>query len=306
MLDSDFWRELAVSFRSVPDSYEFTASRLYFMELSTAEPIWSLPAPPEALSEFDVMARRGARMLISAPSGDLAKAWLEALWKEATHGSVRKGIEIIGKDRSGRLTNLRGNIDRVFQASYALCRKFESAALQTEFEEKQRNDPKSWSALRQEFEALRQFTNLLAGPRETITEQFVREAIARHSGIKPEEVTPMQIRFEVSGLLREYPITYLPTAQQQSPAPESKPNDSTESKPTRAAPIDETIAAQIERLRDECRWTNEDLAEAANLSTRQVVRHVSGESVPYKRNIAAYERVFTKQLKRQIVLDKMS
>jgi hypothetical protein len=72
------------------------------------------------------------------------------------------------------------------------------------------------------------------------------------------------------------------------------------SKPT------DTVAAQIERLRDECRWTNEELAEAAELSTRQVARHVSGEAMPYKRNIAAYERVFSKKLKRQIVVSKKS
>jgi hypothetical protein len=116
----------------------------------------------------------------------------------------------------------------------------------------------------------------------------------------------MQIRFEVSSLLREYPINYIPTVQQQSPAPEAKPSASTEIKPAPSDPTEETIAAQIQRLRDECLWTNEELAEAVNLSARQVSRHVSGDSAPYKRNIAAYQQVFSNKLKRQILIRKMS
>src|SRR5271169_5061262 len=137
MAHSDLWRELAISFQSVPPLYEFAAYRQYYMELryfsptSTTEPDWELQGTPAALAEFDAMARRGATMLTPPPTGDLAVAWLEALWKEATEGPVRSGIEILGKDRSGRLTELRGKIDRVFQASSTLCRKFESDALQT-------------------------------------------------------------------------------------------------------------------------------------------------------------------------------
>ena len=139
MANSDLWRELAFSFKSVPEFYEFTAYRQYYMELqyfsltSKAEPDWKLQAIPPALAEFDAMARRGATMLTPPPTGDLAVAWLEALWKEATEGPVRSGIPIVGKDRTGRLTELRGTIARVFEASSALCRKFESEALQAEF-----------------------------------------------------------------------------------------------------------------------------------------------------------------------------
>jgi AraC-like DNA-binding protein len=68
----------------------------------------------------------------------------------------------------------------------------------------------------------------------------------------------------------------------------------------------ETTAGQLQKLRDECRWTIEDLAGATNLSPRQIARHLSGKFQPLPRNISAYERAFSKMLKRQIVIVKMS
>jgi len=67
----------------------------------------------------------------------------------------------------------------------------------------------------------------------------------------------------------------------------------------------ETTADQINRLRAECRWTIEDLAEKTGLGLRSVQRHIAG-STPYDRNITAYERAFSKQLKKQIVIHKMA
>src|SRR5450755_3662113 len=196
MANSDFWRDLAVTFKSVSNSFDFTAYRLYFMELPTTEPVWSYsasPASPEALAEFRVMARRGASMLTPAPTGDLTVAWLEALWKEATTGPVRIPSEIVGKDRSGHLTNLRGKIERVFLASYALCRKFESEALQAEFEHTRRDDPRNWSQFRRQYEAFKSMKEVISEPAERIPEEWVRSTIARIQGIKPEDVTLKQI-----------------------------------------------------------------------------------------------------------------
>lgn len=153
MASSDFWRELALNFKSVPDFYEFSASRQYYMELqyflptSRTEPDWELHPIPPALAEFRAMAVRGATMLPPLPTNDLTVRWLEALWKEATEGPVRSGIPIVGKDRTGRLTELRGTIPRAFESSSTLCRKFETEALQAEFEEKQRNDLRNRSLL---------------------------------------------------------------------------------------------------------------------------------------------------------------
>jgi hypothetical protein len=64
----------------------------------------------------------------------------------------------------------------------------------------------------------------------------------------------------------------------------------------------ETIATQFQRLRDECRWTIPDLAEAVDISPRQVARHLSGEFQPLPRNMSAYERAFSNHLKRKIVI----
>jgi hypothetical protein len=259
MVNSDFWRELAISFKSVPDFYEFTAYRHYYGELhyflptSIVEPEWKFPlAIPPALAEFRAMATRGATMLPPLPTGDLAVRWLEALWKEATEGPVRSGIPILGKDRTGKLTELRGTIPRAFEASSSLCRKFESEELQAEFEEKQRNEPRDWSAFRHRVKA-----------QETV------------SKAQPEP---------------------------EPAKPTTKPDAATASTPK---PTD-TVAAQIKRLRDECRWTNEELAEETHFSSRQVSRHISGDSVPYKRNIAVYERVFSKELKKKVVINQMS
>ena len=62
------------------------------------------------------------------------------------------------------------------------------------------------------------------------------------------------------------------------------------------------IGRQLELLREECGITVEDLAEAIDLKTRSVYRHLSGEAVPRRRNLAAYERLFSKRLERLIRL----
>jgi hypothetical protein len=70
-------------------------------------------------------------------------------------------------------------------------------------------------------------------------------------------------------------------------------------------PSEETIAVQLKRLRDECDWTIPALPEAVNLDVSTVARHLSGQCIPYARNISAYKRVFSKELKRQVLIDKM-
>jgi len=67
----------------------------------------------------------------------------------------------------------------------------------------------------------------------------------------------------------------------------------------------ETVGEQINRLRNECNLTIEQLAEKIKVNARSVERHLAGDSVPYARNISAYERVFSKLLNRQVVIKKM-
>jgi hypothetical protein len=232
MLDSDFWHDLAVSFDSVHKLYEFSAHRASYMG-STVEPTWTLEGERRSLSIFDALARRGARMLEPPPTGNLALGWLEALWYEATHGPVRSTSEVMGQPQFPKEplhppVQVRGKIDRVFEASSALCRKFESVALQTEFEAEQR-----------------------------------KKLDAK--------------------LLRLDPIPEAATAPLSN----------------------ETIAAQIQRLRDECRLTTEELAEKIELEPRSVQRHIAGDSIPYTRNLRRYETEFSKLLKRQVVIRKL-
>jgi hypothetical protein len=273
---------------------------------SSAEPTWTLEGTDVALTEFDAIARRGASMLEPPQTGDLALAWLEALWHQATHGTVRSPSEIIGQpqfpaDKLRMPVQLRGRIDRVFQSSSALCRKFESKALQAEFEEKQRNDPKNWSPLRHSFEAFKAIKEIHATPPERIPESLIRETIARQYGIKPEDVTKQQIRFEISSLLRTYPhVEVIPSEA----IPIESPQHQQTTEPTLNTPK-ETIGGQIQRLREECRWSAEKLTEMTNLDLRTVTRHLSGETTPQLRNLSAYERVFSKRLNRRVVIEKM-
>jgi hypothetical protein len=68
----------------------------------------------------------------------------------------------------------------------------------------------------------------------------------------------------------------------------------------------ETVASQINRLREECHLTLEELAEKISLEVRSVQRHLAGQTIPYARNIRRYEREFSKLLNRQVVIRKSS
>jgi DNA-binding XRE family transcriptional regulator len=76
--------------------------------------------------------------------------------------------------------------------------------------------------------------------------------------------------------------------------------------PPEPQPKTESIGTQINRLRTECGLTVEELAEAVEIDARSVYRHLSDQTKPYARYISAYQRVFSKLLKRQIVISKMS
>jgi len=233
MAESDSWRSLALDFQSVPAIHEFSAYRHYYMG-STLAPQWQLQGNPTALLEFDARARRAAKMFATPPIGDLAIAWLEALWEEATTGSVRTPSEIIGqpqfpKEKLRPPVQLRGKIERVFQASSALCRKLESQALQAEFEIQQQNDPRNWSPVRHWYEVFKKMKELQSSPHEEIPEELIRRVIAEQDGIKPENVPFSRIRTEVAGLLRVYPaITLIPSGQPKVEVPEHLPEPTAE------------------------------------------------------------------------------
>ncbi len=314
MADSETWHGLAEQFRALPaDCRMLRADRYY--EFGTG-PVgqWTLVGTASSRIRFEALARRAASEIADPPTTDLLTAWLEVLMKE--DDSEFRSNPIATEDNpdgSHRRHYVTGSMHELPTASANYCQTLESAALQAEFEEKQRDNPKNWSEFRQRVEAFESMKEVMDETPYQISEAIVRKIIADMDGIKPEDVTMKRIGFEIAALggPKRRRIQVIPS----TPPPESPPvtdakasNDVTERvsevQPEAAPPA--TIATQIERLRDECLWTNEDLAEAVNLSSRQVSRHVSGESAPYKRNIAAYERVFSNKLKRQVFIRKMS
>jgi hypothetical protein len=70
-------------------------------------------------------------------------------------------------------------------------------------------------------------------------------------------------------------------------------------------PYPSSIAAQLQELRTESRWTFDELAAKVGLDIRTVQRHVAGTSVPYSRHLTAYEAAFSKHLKKQVVIRKL-
>jgi hypothetical protein len=68
----------------------------------------------------------------------------------------------------------------------------------------------------------------------------------------------------------------------------------------------DSIGHQINRLREECGMTIEDLAGEMKVAPRTVQRHMADVCAPLARNIVAYERVFSKSLKKRVSIKKMS
>ncbi len=86
-----------------------------------------------------------------------------------------------------------------------------------------------------------------------------------------------------------------PPKSKKKPQPVSQPK-----------PQLESIADQINRLRNECHLTTEELAEQIGVDARTARRHLGNKSNPYPRHITAYERVFSKLLNRQVVIRQLS
>jgi hypothetical protein len=76
-------------------------------------------------------------------------------------------------------------------------------------QQKQEDDPQNWSHLGRSWESLKKIKQLHSGPHEEIPEWIVRSILAEQYGIQPEEVTPKQLRFELAGLLPQYPAIRL-------------------------------------------------------------------------------------------------
>lgn len=68
----------------------------------------------------------------------------------------------------------------------------------------------------------------------------------------------------------------------------------------------ESAGRQIDRYRKELQMTEEELAEQMKIATRTVQRHTADACQPFSRHLVGYSRLFTRLLKRQIVIKKMS
>jgi len=298
MADPAFWRELAETFLLIPSHEMIRAEGQY--RVGSGEPwSWRLAGYPTefVVNKFEDLAIRGAFEIAPVGTTDFVGAWLEEIRKER----INFRSDLVGPEYVG------GIIDRVCEASAILCRKLAARAVQAEFDEKHRNDPRNWSPFRREYEALKSIKQLRDAPPERIPESFVRSALARIYGIKPEEVTWKQIKFEIAGLIPFYPSIELipePPPPQSADAP-SIEQPTADDQPKPMPPPSETIAAQLQKLRDECRWTIPQLAEAVRIDPRTVDRHLAGDFSPYPKTLSAYERAFSKHLKRKVVIKKM-
>jgi DNA-binding XRE family transcriptional regulator len=64
-----------------------------------------------------------------------------------------------------------------------------------------------------------------------------------------------------------------------------------------------SLSQRLTTLRQEARWTVEELADQVNLSRDAVLEHLSGEARPRLKNLQKYEEKFSARLQRPIKLD---
>jgi hypothetical protein len=211
MVTSDFWRDLAVEFRAL-DPRGIIFARWDCVVKSGRPWQWQfIGGNPGLHSRFEALARRAASEMPNPEFSDLLLSWLEVLRKTSFDPIPNYYVEG-NADGSEGAHHITGVVAQICEASATLCNTLESEARQSEFEEKQRNDPRNWSQVRQNFEAFKSLKKLVSGPHETIPEAVVRIALAQQYGIEPEEITWKQIRMAVADLLRDYPaITLIPT-----------------------------------------------------------------------------------------------
>ncbi len=221
MASSDFWRQLAAKFHSIADSGMLRADGWYLEGTNTPWDWWLEGGASDFIcAAFGTLAKRGASELAAVGATDLLIGWLEALRQDGAGFRITGSSSELPIGGGERVHRLLGSIPRLCETSATFCKKLEARALQAEFKEKQRNDPKNWSPLRQQFEAWRKMSEVITGPHERIPESLVRQVIAQQLGIKPEEVTLKQIEFEVSGLVPDYPaITVVPSEMQPAAVP---------------------------------------------------------------------------------------
>lgn len=227
MATSDFWRDLAVEFRAL-DPKGIVFARWDCIIKSGRPWQWQLVGGNPGLhSRFEALARRAASEMPNPEFSDLLISWLEAIRKTSFDLFPNYYIEV-NEDGSEGAHHETGLVKEICEASATLCSTLESEARQSEFEARQRNDPRNWPYVLQRYEATKQIKELISGPHEQVSETFLRNALAEQYGIKPEDVTWQQLRRGLDDLGRYYPgITLLASSRnieaETAPEPTESP-----------------------------------------------------------------------------------
>jgi hypothetical protein len=236
MAFSDFWRDIAIQFRTIPEAFTLSAAWANFDNVGPGK--WGLQGSKAAKYSFEALATRAGKEIADASASDLLTAWLDKL-REGHFEFSEMGFTIT-QDREGNETSRRchyGRIEFVCDASANFCKKLEA------------------DALRAEFDAQKQTRKITV--------------VYAHKEFKDSE--------------------QIGEVEDQSEIVESET---------------ESLGAQLTRLRDECRLTIDELAVSVKIDRTNVYRHLADKSIPHPRKIGAYERVFSKILKRKIVIKK--
>lgn len=132
MANSAFWRDLAVQFSALRDKRRLGAG-------GANDSMF--------ISALETLAMRGASEIAVAGASDLLHIWLEELRKEGLpFQSSGQSNEVLSEAEYSK-SIYKGFIDGLCEASATFCKRREAQAVQAEFEEKQRNNPKNWSQL---------------------------------------------------------------------------------------------------------------------------------------------------------------
>jgi hypothetical protein len=291
MANSDFWKSIAAEFRALDPNGGLRADWDYVVNSGRPYQWRFAGSQPSLDMRFEALARRAASEMPNPGYSDLLLSWLEALRKNST----QLGSDYYAETRRDQpdVEHVVGSVHRICEASADLCHKFESQALQQEFEEKRQNDPKNWSQFRQQYEAFDKLRHMKDEPPERIPEEFVRQALARIHNIKPEDVTDAQIRFEVAGLLSSTRrrIELIPTApSQETEQPASQ----------QAAEVQANDASDITALRDaylrnfpDEKIKIRDICWAAGQHYREWKRWLAGELKSGSTPDLAFRRILT-------------
>jgi hypothetical protein len=111
-------------------------------------------------------------------------------------------------------------------------------------------------------------------------------------------LTDDEIRAGLNTLLMRAANEYVWKASQPSQVPIQPALSGTALIPSR--PI---LSDQLKALQDEARLTAEQIAESLEIQPRSVFRHLGGQATPRRKQIAAYERLFTERLGRAVRLE---